>query len=278
MAMTESSSTKEHERRLRAEVWDRSTEYYRIARDGTLATYQDNEAYRMALAALAGCSAMLDVGCGEGTTLALARPRVAVGCDLSRTALGMARRQYPQLALTCGDAAALPFRTGTLPAVGSFFAVEHFAEPERMLAELVRVVAPDGKLVVCGPNYGSPINRNPYWREHRHRYFVRRLWQCLRLLGHDGSTLAWEKNTPEFLRSGSVVTECDVLTNPYLGSLLTFLTARDMRIECYTAGWSWDRGREPLLQKLLRLLAALRLPPFTWCGPVFCVVARKRRA
>ncbi len=268
----------DYERRLTDEVWNRSTTYYEVARDGTLATYRDNEVYRMGLAALAGGESVLDVGCGEGTTLDLARPRLGVGCDLSRTALAMARREYPRLVLVNCSGNALPFRTGAFPAVSSFFAIEHFAAPEQVLAELVRVVASNGLLVICGPNYGSPINRNPYWREHRYKFFLRRLLRCVQLLGHDGSTLAWEENTPEFLSRGEVVPECDILTNPYLGTLIRFLEVRGMQRERYTAGWSWDRGREPLRQKLLRMLAACRVPPFVYCGPVFCLVMRKGRA
>lgn len=84
---------------------------------------------------------VLDVACGDGATLALLRRRgaVAVGLDLEPRARGRD---------AVADAHALPVRTGSVDVVLLECALSTFDDPERALAEVVRVLRPGGRLAM----------------------------------------------------------------------------------------------------------------------------------
>ena len=89
----------------------------------------------------------LDVGCGTGRGLPLYGPGVrAIGLDPAWDALGRARRRAPGVPLVQGSAEALPFRAGTFDTVVSSLVFCSVAEPARGLAEVKRVLRPDGRL------------------------------------------------------------------------------------------------------------------------------------
>lgn len=89
---------------------------------------------------------ILDVSTGTGyaAEVAAARyPRASiVGCDVSMPMLARARRRLPELRVACGDSAQLPFPDD------AFDLVMLLNAPPR-LGELVRLVAPGGRLVVA---------------------------------------------------------------------------------------------------------------------------------
>lgn len=91
---------------------------------------------------------VLDLACGDGPMLAHLPPG-AIGVDLSREELeGVAR-------VVQGRAQALPFATGAFDAVTCHLAFMLFEEPEAVVAELARVLAPGGTfLAILG---GGPV-------------------------------------------------------------------------------------------------------------------------
>jgi ubiquinone/menaquinone biosynthesis C-methylase UbiE len=105
---------------------------------------------------------VLDVGCGTGgavRTLAASFPSLAcvVGVDLSETMITEARARTgaakaERVEFVLGDAHALPFSAGTFDAVFSLRVFEIIGEPRRALAEMARVLRPDGRLVINGPD------------------------------------------------------------------------------------------------------------------------------
>ncbi len=110
------------------------------------------------IAALGPGDSALDVCCGTGDlTLELAR-RVSpgghvVGCDFSEPMLDLARekaqaRGLPGVRFEWADALQLPYDAGRFDAVTVGFGVRNFADRERGLAELARVLRPSGRLVV----------------------------------------------------------------------------------------------------------------------------------
>jgi ubiquinone/menaquinone biosynthesis C-methylase UbiE len=101
-------------------------------------------------------SRVLDVACGPGflTMAFAARCRHAVGFDATEPFLAMARaeaehRGLRNVAFQCGNAEQLPFGSGEFDIAACRAAVHHFARPERVLAEMVRVTAPQGRIVVA---------------------------------------------------------------------------------------------------------------------------------
>ncbi|MBI4870551.1 MAG: methyltransferase domain-containing protein [Candidatus Riflebacteria bacterium] len=94
-------------------------------------------------------SRLLDVGCNIGEFLLRARETYGVegvGLDLSLGALVRARKVLSRV--NRGDAEALPFAAGTFDVVTSFDVIEHVPHPDRLLAEIARVLKPGGRCLV----------------------------------------------------------------------------------------------------------------------------------
>ena len=106
---------------------------------------------------------VLDVGCGAGDdVLALAElvgpeGRV-VGVDASAAMVDEAARRAEgrglPVAFRVGDAHRLPFADGSFDAARADRTFQHLADPERALAELVRVTTPGGAVVVADTDWG----------------------------------------------------------------------------------------------------------------------------
>jgi SAM-dependent methyltransferase len=92
----------------------------------------------------------LDVGCGTGAlsaaVLARADPAQVTGVDPSEGFLAEARRRLADARVTfqAGDARSLPLPDDAYDAVASGLAVNFVPEPDRAVAEFVRVLAPGG--------------------------------------------------------------------------------------------------------------------------------------
>jgi len=95
--------------------------------------------------------AILDIGCGTGRNLPLyaAGARV-VGVDVSAASLARARRRRPDVPLVQADAEALPFRAATFDTVVSALVFCSVPDAARGLAEVRRVLRPDGALRMLG--------------------------------------------------------------------------------------------------------------------------------
>lgn len=66
-------------------------------------------------------------------------------------------QKNPGVLKVCADAEMLPIRANQVDAICSEHVFEHFAAPERVLAECLRILKPGGHLVVSGPNGRSYI-------------------------------------------------------------------------------------------------------------------------
>ena len=104
---------------------------------------------------------VLDVGTGTGRyacVLAELGLRVT-GCDPSQAMLAVARAKDCGVDWCQGDATGLPFDDGQFALVLSVTALEFMPDPVRALAEMYRVVAPGGRLVVAVLNADSAFGR-----------------------------------------------------------------------------------------------------------------------
>lgn len=102
-----------------------------------------------------------DLGCGSGMilcdVLALKPGWRGHGLDISPAAVNYARRLAAHKGtgeradFRVGDIARLPFETNALDLVIASEVVEHLPEPERVIAEIARVLRPGGQLILTMP-------------------------------------------------------------------------------------------------------------------------------
>src|SRR5262249_49484871 len=110
-----------------------------------------------------------------------------------------------------GDGHALPFADGAFGGVRADRVVQHLAEPERALDELVRVTRPGGRVVVVDPDQETLVIHVPGVRQ----ALVDRLKEPRRDRGYGNGRLV--STLPERLRTRGLV---DVTIEPY-GLVLT---------------------------------------------------------
>src|ERR1700721_1175567 len=92
---------------------------------------------------------LLDVGCGSGLTLVLAKARGArpSGLDISPGLLDVARDRLPDADLRAGDMEFLPFGDAAFDAVTGVNAFQFAGDPRNALREAARVTRPGGRVV-----------------------------------------------------------------------------------------------------------------------------------
>jgi SAM-dependent methyltransferase len=126
--------------------------------------------YRWA-AQLAAGKRVLDAGCGTayGTAMVAEGDAAAVvGVDIAESVLESVRGEMPQgVELRVGDLTALDIADDQFDLIVCFEVIEHFEDPDIVLDELARVLAPGGALLVSSPNRGVYPPGNPH---HHHEF------------------------------------------------------------------------------------------------------------
>jgi SAM-dependent methyltransferase len=117
-------------------------------------TYQRHvAAYRLG-AGLLGPGRVLDLGCGVGHSYRELGPRETVGTDIAAAVLVGQDRET-----VVADMRQLPVADASFASVFSVHSIEHVPDPERVIAEVRRVLAPGGRAVFITPNrltFGVP--------------------------------------------------------------------------------------------------------------------------
>jgi SAM-dependent methyltransferase len=99
--------------------------------------------------------AILDIGCGPGDLAAMLAERLVdarvVGLDLSPSMVELARRRETaggRISFEVGDAASLPFESGSIDLVVSTLSLHHWPNAGAGFLEIGRVLRPDGMALV----------------------------------------------------------------------------------------------------------------------------------
>ena len=115
-------------------------------------------------ASVAGPAVIVDVGCGDGTALAVAAGQNPAhrfaGIDWSGDALRQARK--PSASPWCArtwPAPGLPVADGAADVVIMSELIEHLVDPDGAVAEARRVLRPGGSLLLSTPNLAAWYNR-----------------------------------------------------------------------------------------------------------------------
>ena len=272
-------------RRLLDELWGRDARYYELARKHVRASAARGNEYVFLDRHLPASGTILEVGCGEGSNIAvLARPgRRFFGCDLSALAIAIARREATDDArrLVVGDAGAVPFARGAFDAAFAVSVVEHLPDPGRVLDEMRAVLAVGGRLIVVSPQYGGPLGASPCRATGGASRFMRRMIAA-HLPAGDAASLRWDRVDPAVFSGVEYEGDRDVVVEPELRSLLRFLRAKGLRIVEATSGYEWyswiAAGGSPaqrVARRLFEPLGRAGVPPYKWHGPMVAVVAER---
>src|SRR5215471_9708634 len=108
-----------------------------------------------------------DIGCGPGHIARYLANRGldATGVDLSPTMVATAQRLSPELHFVHGDMLSLPFDDGQLAGITAFYSLIHVEREllPRAIAELHRVLAPQGRLLVTFHAGEGEIHRDEWF-------------------------------------------------------------------------------------------------------------------
>ena len=117
-----------------------------------LQRYWQRSRYRHVTDLIAGQGPVLDVGCGSSRIIG-ALPPGSVAVDVLLRKLRYARRFGRPLVHASGFS--LPFADASFPCVLCSQVIEHVPKASPILAELVRVLQPGGRLVLGTPDYAN---------------------------------------------------------------------------------------------------------------------------
>jgi SAM-dependent methyltransferase len=109
-------------------------------------TSQVNEIILDAVRTTPGIS-LLDVACGPGwlSAAAVRRGAVVTALDFAENMVAIARLRCPEADIHDADAENLPFEAGRFDAVVCSLGLLHLPDPERAIAEALRVLKPGGR-------------------------------------------------------------------------------------------------------------------------------------
>ncbi|MBI2055036.1 MAG: class I SAM-dependent methyltransferase [Candidatus Sungbacteria bacterium] len=122
--------------------------------------------------------ALLEIGCGTAEILGVLPASVSyTGVERSAYAVESAGARWqssnPGARFLAGEAEHLPFHEGEFDFVLMLYTLEHVADPKGALLEAVRVLKPNGNLIILAPNLEFPL-ASP--NAIRHKSFLYRIW------------------------------------------------------------------------------------------------------
>jgi SAM-dependent methyltransferase len=132
----------------------------------------------VAAAALGAGDRAIDLACGTGSVVCALAARAAqvVGIDMTDAMLDQARKRATEMRIANvewrrGSIYAAPYDDGTFDAVTCRFAFHHLEDPAAAFAEMLRLAAPGGRIVLCDglasddPDKARAFNAMERWRD-----------------------------------------------------------------------------------------------------------------
>lgn len=208
---------------------------------------------------------LLDVASGTGHYLKAARESGAFSCgvDLSLYACRMARER--DLSVFQADAECLPFKNDAFDVVVCLQLLEHTIYPEKVIAEISRVLRPGGSLFLSAPNM---LGSNRLSRSLRGiKWFFSGRVKDLKTLP-EGIVEEWERAVEP-----SSVNDMDACNRSNVFQAFNLLRMNDLRVEHV------DTLRHPLKYSPWQYAwakAGQRIPLIKYTGINFKIIARKR--
>ena len=212
--------------------------------------YEHMHRYLWAATVVAG-RRVLDLGSGEGfgaSILSADEETEVVGIDIDERTVEHAQLNWagPRTSFKVGNALDLSeFEDGSFGAVVAFEVIEHVDEQERVLAEVARVLADDGVLIISTPDrrlYSDASGQvNPF---HQHELTYEEFSALL--AGPFPHMAVWGQRTITGSHLGA------------LGSTAEELSATEFFIE--RAGDEWRMASEPAALYLVALASRSELP------------------
>ncbi len=212
--------------------------------------YEHMHRYLWAATVVAG-RRVLDLGSGEGfgaSILSAGEETEVVGIDIDERTVEHAQLNWagPRTSFKVGNVLDLSeFEDGSFGAVVAFEVIEHVDEQERVLAEVARVLADDGVLIISTPDrrlYSDATGQvNPY---HRHELTYEEFSALLE--GPFPHVAVWGQRT---------------ITGSHLGALgSTAEELSDTEFFIERAGDEWRMASEPAALYLVALASRSELP------------------
>ena len=245
-------------------------EYYDHSRKGSL--YINHPGMKMLKKLSRTSSSILDLGCGEGTRLnLLCKGKRCLGIDISPKAVSLAKKAHPHLVFEKASLTKLPIKSNTFDLVYSAFVLEHVEKPAKAINEAIRVTKKGGHLVLLAPNYGAPNRCSPPFKGSRVQKIVYGFFEDLK---PKKVGLGWRSVKP--LRTKEeFISDWDTATEPYMGSLVSFLNKKGLEKVYVNSCWGEERKGANLYQKFFKVLSSLGVYPFIYWGPHIAVVYKK---
>ncbi len=118
---------------------------------------------------------ILDLGCGEGVWLRkfleFTSPENVYGSDIDQESIDTAIINTPELKnsnLVVSVGEALPFKDNYFDTVFQNEVLEHVKDDKKVISECLRVLKPEGKLIVFTPNRGWPFETHGMFFKNRY--------------------------------------------------------------------------------------------------------------
>jgi len=130
---------------------------------------------------------VVEIGCGHGHQLHYSGNRYTcyVGLDIEYKLLCTLLQRFPGTMVVNGDAYALPFRDSSVDCILSVYCFEHLHQLPDCLAEIQRVLKPEGALLV-----GLPVEGGLLYKVGRH-LTTKRYMECKYGIDYD-AIVRWE--------------------------------------------------------------------------------------